>query len=64
VRDAGLSFIRSSRNQYRVLLDRRAPHHGGLTFGNGLLLFQLLGQNAAADRRTGTPAAPALVPAA
>ena len=64
VRDAGLCFIRSSRNQYRVLLDRRAPHHGGLTFGNGLLLFQLLGQNAAADRRTRTPAAPALVPAA
>jgi hypothetical protein len=64
VRDAGLGFIQSSRNQYRILLDRRTPYHGGLTFGNGVLLFQLLGRNAAADRRTREPAAPVLVPAA
>jgi hypothetical protein len=64
VRDAGLAFMQSSRNQYRILLDRRTPHHGGLTFGNGVLLFQLLGRNAAADRRTRKPAAPVLVPAA
>ncbi len=62
--EAGHGFIQSSRNQYRVLLDRRAPHHGELTFGNGLLLFQLLGRNAASDRRTRKPAAPVLVPAA
>ncbi len=62
--DAGLAFIRSSRNQYRVLLDRRTPHHRELTFGNGLLLFQLLGRNRAAERRTRQPAAPVLVPAA
>jgi|HubBroStandDraft_6_1064221.scaffolds.fasta_scaffold124548_2 hypothetical protein len=64
VRNAGLAFIRSSRNQYRVLLDCRVPHHGELTFGNGLLLFQLLGRNAAADRRARKPIVPALVPAA
>jgi hypothetical protein len=64
VRDAGLAFIQSSRNQYRILLDRCTPHHGELTFGNGILLFQLLGRNAAADRRTEEHAAPALVPAA
>src|SRR5580692_2029165 len=28
IRNAGLQFLRSSRNQYRVLLDRRTPHHG------------------------------------
>jgi hypothetical protein len=64
VRNAGLAFIRSSRNQYRVLLDRRVLHQGELTFGNGLLLFQLLGRNAAADRQARKPIAPALVPAA
>ena len=64
VREAGLAFLRSSGNQYRVLLDRPTPHHGRLTFGNGLLLFQLLGRNRSADRRPARPAAPALVPAA
>lgn len=64
VRSAGLAFIRSSENQYRVLLDRPTPHHGGLTFGNGLLLFQLLGRNALAHRRVEEPASLALVPAA
>jgi hypothetical protein len=47
VRDAALHFMRSSRNQFRVLLDRRTPHNGALTFGNGVLLFQLLGRNMA-----------------
>ena len=64
LRSAGLQFIRSSRNQYRILLDRRAPHHGPLTFGDGLLLFQLLGRNAAFARPAEKPTAPLLVPAA
>jgi hypothetical protein len=64
VRNAALAFIRSSANQYRVLLDGRAPHHGELTFGNGLLLFQLLGRNAAADRQAPQTTVHALVPAA
>ena len=64
VRDAALAFLRTSPNQYRVLLDQPTPHQGRLTFGDGLLLYQLLGRNQAADRRVRKPAAPALVPAA
>ncbi len=64
MRNAGLQFLRSSRNQYRVLLDRRTSHHGDLTFGDGLLLFQLLGRNAAVSRDAQRLAAPALTPAA
>ena len=64
IRNAGLQFLRSSRNQYRVLLDRRTPNHGSLTFGDGLLLFQLLGRNAVVARHVQEPTAPALVPAA
>jgi hypothetical protein len=64
VREAGLAFMQSSRNQYRVLLDRPTPHHGTLTFGNGLLMFQLLGRNATAVRRERELAPPVLVPAA
>lgn len=64
MRNAGLEFMRSSRNQYRVLLDRRTPHHGALTFGDGLLFFQLLGRNAAIARRAEKPTAPVLIPAA
>jgi hypothetical protein len=63
-RSAALAFIGSSANQYRILLDQRAPHHGELTLGNGLLVFQLLGRNAAAKRLLQKPAAPVLVPAA
>jgi hypothetical protein len=61
---AGLQFIRSSRNQYRVLLDRGTSHHGDLTFGDGLLLFQLLGRNAAVSRDAQRLPAPALTSAA
>jgi hypothetical protein len=64
IRNAGLQFLRTSRNQYRVLLDRRTPNHGALTFGDGLLLFQLLGRNAAVARHAQDPTVPALVPAA
>jgi hypothetical protein len=63
-RSAALAFIGSSANQYRILLDQRTPHHGELTLGNGLLVFQLLGRNAAAKRPLQKPAAPVLVPAA
>jgi hypothetical protein len=64
VRHAALGFINASRNQFRVLLDRRTMRHGGLTFGNGILLFQLLGRNAAAAAPLRHTAGPALVPAA
>jgi hypothetical protein len=64
LRNAGLDFMRSSRNQYRVLLDRLAPQHGALTFGDGLLLFQLLGRNAAVARQAEKPTVAALAPAA
>jgi hypothetical protein len=64
MRNAGLQFLRSSRNQYRVLLDRDTAHHADLTFGDGLLLFQLLGRNAAVSRDAQRVAAPALTPAA
>jgi hypothetical protein len=64
MRKAGLHFIRSSRNQYRVLLDRCTSHHGALTFGDGLLLFQLLGRNAAVSRDAQRLPVPALTPAA
>ena len=63
-RRAALAFIGSSANQYRILLDQRTPHHGELTLGNGLLVFQLLGRNAAAKRPLEKPATPVLVPAA
>ena len=63
-RRAVLAFIGSSANQYRVLLDQRTPHHGELTLGNGLLVFQLLGRNAAAKRPLEKPVTPVLVPAA
>jgi hypothetical protein len=64
MRNAGLQFVRSSRNQYRVLLDRGTSHHGDLTFGDGLLLVQLLGRNAAVSRDAQRPPVPALTPAA
>jgi hypothetical protein len=64
LRNAGLQFIRASRNQYRVLLDRRAPHHRALTFGDGLLLLQLLGRNTVITRPAEKSTAPFLVPAA
>ncbi len=62
LRNAGLQFMRASRNQYRVLLDRLAPHHGALTFGDGLLLFQLLGRNTAVARQAEKPTAPLSFP--
>jgi hypothetical protein len=61
---AVLTFIGSSANQYRILLDQRTVHHGELTFGTGLLVFQLLGRNAAAKRPLEKPITPVLVPAA
>jgi hypothetical protein len=64
LRKVGLEFMRASRNQYRVLLDRPAPHHGALTFGDGLLLFQVLGRNVTDVRHAERSAAPILTPAA
>ena len=58
IRNAGLQFLRSSRNQYRVLLDRDMLNHGSLTFGDGLLLFQLLGRNAVVARHVQEPTVP------
>lgn len=45
VRRANLDFMNTSRNQYRVLLDKQTPASGHPTFWNGLMIFQLVGRN-------------------
>jgi len=45
VRRANFDFMNTSRNQYRVLLDKQTPASGHPTFWNGLMIFQLVGRN-------------------
>lgn len=51
VRKANFDFMKTSRNQYRVLLDQRTPASGHPTFWNGVMVFQLIGRNKLAKAR-------------
>ncbi len=45
--------MKSSPNEYRILLDVRTPGNGHLTYWNGEMVFRLAGRNVLARDRSG-----------